>query len=168
MGGGEQHGTRTVKNEHKRWFKPWTWLEESYHDETVYKDVDDYRDNDIYETKAVFRTEMRDVFEKRIEKTEKYEVLVADIQAGMMGDLARNIDEGIKNAMNYAKEQVGETKKQFSEMFDELDQLIKEKYKELELVAEDQKSKEETLRKNRDLLNWIEGCKAEIEDALNI
>ena len=147
---------------------PWTWLEESYHDETVYKDVDDYRDNDIYETKAVFRTEMRDVFEKRIEKTEKYEVLVADIQAGMMGDLARNIDEGIKNAMNYAKEQVGETKKQFSEMFDELDQLIKEKYKELELVAEDQKSKEETLRKNRDLLNWIEGCKAEIEDALNI
>ena len=111
---------------------------------------------------------MRDVFEKRIEKTEKYEVLVADIQAGMMSDLARNIDEGIKNAMNYAKEQVGETKKQFSEMFDELDQLIKEKYKELELVAEDQKSKEETLRKNRDLLNWIEGCKAEIEDALNI
>ncbi len=164
----EAAGTRTVKNEHKRWFKPWTWLEESYHDETVYKDVDDYRDNDIYETKAVFRTEMRDVFEKRIEKTEKYEVLVADIQAGMMGDLARNIDEGIKNAMNYAKEQVGETKKQFSEMFDELDQLIKEKYKELELVAEDQKSKEETLRKNRDLLNWIEGCKAEIEDALNI
>lgn len=164
----EKIGTRTVKNDHKKWFKPWTWLESKYLEKDVYENVDVYKDEDVYATKAVFKNVTRDVFEKRTETIEKYEVAVTDIQAGLVAPLSEELDDGIDNAVDYAKEQVAQTKKQFAKMFDKLDKLIKEKYEELEAASADQKSKEEILEKNRALLNWIEECKDAIDDALNI
>ena len=75
----ERIGTRTVKNDHKKWFKPWTWLESKYLEEDVYQNVADYKDEDVYTTRAVFKTVTRDVFEKRTETIEKYEVSVSDL-----------------------------------------------------------------------------------------
>ena len=59
-------------------------------------------------------------------------------------------------------------KSQFTNIFDELDAIIKEKYTELEMCATDQKTKEAELEKNKKLLTWIESNKAEIEEILNI
>ena len=70
--------------------------------------------------------------------------------------------------MDYAKTQVDLTKEQFARMFDKLDELIKEKYEELEAVSADKEAKDEILEKNRALLHWIEECKNAIDDALNI
>ena len=164
----EKIGTRTLKNDHKKWFKPWTWLESKYMEEDVYENVDVYKDEDVYTTKAVFKTVTRDVFEKRSETIEKYEMSVPDLMPGLVAPLAEELDDGIANAMDYATTQVEQTKKQFSKMFGKLDKLIKEKYEELEVASADQKSKEEILEKNRALLNWIEECKDAINDALNI
>jgi len=130
--------------------------------------VDDYKDVDQYETKAVFKTVMRDIFEKRSEQVEKYEVRVSDIQGGLMQKLTESLDDGIADAIEYAAAQVQQTKEQFAKMFDKLDVLIKEKYQELEEAADKQHASEEILKKNRELMNWLEECKAEIDDALNI
>jgi hypothetical protein len=164
----EKIGTRTVKNDHKKWFKPWTWLESKYLEQNVYQNVADYKDEDVYTTRAVFKTVTRDVFEKRTETIEKYEVLVTDLMAGLLAPLTDELDTGIANAMDYAKTQVDLTKEQFARMFDKLDELIKEKYEELEAASADKDAKDEILEKNRALLNWIEECKNAIDDALNI
>ncbi|WP_304528314.1 hypothetical protein, partial [Romboutsia ilealis] len=71
-------------------------------------------------------------------------------------------------ALAYSETQISNMKTQFSELFDELDILIQDKYDELEKCATDQKTKAEALEKNKALLGWIEACKAEIEDILNI
>lgn len=164
----EKVGTRTVKNTDKKWFKPWTWFDPAYYEKGVYEMVDDYKDVDQYETKAVFKTVMRDIFEKRSEQVEKYEVRVSDIQGGLMQKLTESLDDGIADAIEYAAAQVQQTKEQFAKMFDKLDVLIKEKYQELEEAADKQHASEEILKKNRELMNWLEECKAEIDDALNI
>ena len=164
----EKVGTKTVKNTDKKWYKFWTWLDPEYYDEDVYENVDDYRDEDQYVTKAVFKTVMRDIFEKRSEQVEKYEVNVSDIQSGLMGILSNSLEGGIADTVEYAAAQVQQTKEQFAKMFDKLDILIKEKYQELEEAADKQHTSEETLKKNRELMNWLEECKAEIDDALNI
>lgn len=87
----EKVGTRTVKNTDKKWFKPWTWFDPAYYEKGVYETVDDYKDVDQYETKAVFKTVMRDIFEKRSEQVEKYEVRVSDIQGGLMQKLTESL-----------------------------------------------------------------------------
>ena len=70
--------------------------------------------------------------------------------------------------MKYAGRQISSMKEQFSNLFDELDALIKEKYTELEECASDKKTKEEKLEKNKKLLAWIEACRAEIDEILDI
>ena len=53
-------------------------------------------------------------------------------------------------------------------MFDELDELIKEKYTELEQCAKESETKEIELEKNKKLCNWIEQKTEEIEEILEI
>ena len=74
---------------------------------------------------------------------------------------------GIGEAIAYAKEQAEEMKTQFTAMFDELDKLIQEKYAELEQVAVDEQSRNEELEKNRSVLNWIEECQKQVNEAID-
>ena len=111
---------------------------------------------------------MRDIFEERTEKIEKFSVETSEIQASLIGRFRDNLDGGIDDALYYAKDQVDTIKKQFTGMFDELDKLIQKKYTELQQCAEDQKSREAELEKNRKLLAWIESNKTEIDGILEI
>ena len=159
----EKTGTRTVKNPEKSGFfgflKFW---------EDVYEDVDDYKDEDVYETVIKYKTVMRDIYEEKREQFEKFSVETAVIQTGLISKLRRNLDDGIEDALRYAEDQIERIKAQFTNLFDELDAIIKEKYTELEQCASDQKTKEEELKKNKILLKWIEANKAEIDDILDI
>lgn len=165
----EKTGTRTVRNPNKRgilgFFKFW---ESKYIEEDVYETVDDYKDEDVYDTVVKYKTVMRDIYEERREQIEKFSVETRIIQSGLVSKLRRSLDEGIEDALRYAEEQIGRIKNQFMELFDELDQIIRQKYTELEECAGDQKTKEAELEKNRKLLAWIETCKAEIDEALEI
>lgn len=161
-------GTRSVRNSNKKWYKPWTWFSSSYYEEDVYETVDDYKDEDVYETVVKYKTVMKDIYEEHREQIEKFSVETSVIQTGLVSKLRRNLDEGIDAALQYAAAQIQRMKQQFTELFDELDELIRQKYTELEECANDQKTREAELEKNRKLLTWIEACKAEIDDILNV
>lgn len=165
----EKTGTRTIKNPKKKgFFGSLKFWEKNYIEEDVYEMVDDYEDEDVYDTVVKYKTVMRDIYEERCERIEKFSVKTSVIQSGLVRKLRQNLDEGIDAALNHAEEQINDIKTQFLEWFDELDQLIKQKYTELEECAKDQKTKEAELEKNRKLLLWIEACKAEIDDILDI
>lgn len=161
----EKIGTHKVVNPNKRWWKIFT---PKYIDEDVYETVDDYKDEDVYKTVLEYKTVMRDVFEERKERIEKFSVETRLIQQGLIAKMDQSLDEGIKKAERFAKEQVKAMKEQFSSLFDELDKTIAEKYKELEKCATDQSEKEERLKENQKLLAWIETNIAEINAILDI
>lgn len=142
--------------------------ESDYEYEDIYEDVDDYKDEDVYDTVVKYKTVMKDIFEERREQIENFTVATSDISAGLLMKIQRNLDDGIADALSYAETQIENMKAQFAELFDELDVLIQEKYTELEQCATDQQTKAEALEKNKALLGWIEACKAEIDDILNI
>lgn len=161
----EKVGTRKVANPNKRWWKIFT---PKYITEDVYETVDDYKDEDVYKTVLEYKTVMRDVFEEKKERIEKFSVATKLIQQGLLARMNRNLDEGIEKALGYASEQVEAMKEQFSRSFDELDRLIANKYAELEQCATDQEEKERRLRENQQLLQWIETNIAEINGILNV
>lgn len=169
VGSHKEKTRRTVENPKRKgifgFFKFW---QPKYIEEVGYETVDDYKDEDVYETVIKYKTVMKDIFEERREQIEKFSVETAVIQTGLVSKLRRNLDEGIEAALNFAEEQIERMKKQFSALFDELDELIKEKYAELEDCANDQEKREAELEKNRNLLAWIEACRAEIDEILNI
>lgn len=133
-----------------------------------YEEVIDYKDEDVYETRIKYKKVMRDIYEERRETIEKFSVETGVLQTGLLSRLRKNLNDGIEDALCYAEDQIGEMKRQFTEIFDELDELIEQKYEELEQCSSDQKTKEEELKKNQKLLAWINANKAEIDDILNI
>lgn len=161
----ERTGTRTVHNPNKRW---WKFLTPKFIEEDVYETVDDYEDEDVYETVVKYKTVMKDIYEERREQIENFSVETRVIQSGLISKLRRNLDEGIEDALNYARDQIEMMKRQFTVIFDELDALIQEKYAELEMCATDQRTKEAELEKNKKLLAWLEACKLEMEQILDI
>lgn len=161
----EKVGTRKVANPNKRWWKIFT---PRYITEDVYETVDDYKDEDVFKTVLEYKTVMRDVFEEKKERIEKFSVATAVIQQGLIAKMNQNLDEGIEKALGYAAEQVEAMKEQFSRSFDELDRLIADKYTELEQCATDQREKEQRLQENQALLRWIETNMAEINAILDV
>lgn len=161
----EKTGTRTVHNPAKRWWKIFT---PKYIEEDVYEDVDDYEDRDVYETVVKYKTVMKDIFEEHVEQVENFKVETSVIQTGLISNLRKSLDEGIDGALGFAEEQIKKMKNQFTDFFDELDKLIQKKYTELERCATDQKFREAEMEKNKKILKWIEACKSEIEEILNI
>lgn len=161
----EKAGTKTVRNPAKRWWKIFT---PKYIEEDVYVTVDDYKDEDVYEDVIKYKTIMRDVFEERTETIEKFSCATAEIQAGLIAQLRRALDDGIEKALEYAQDQITSMKDQFTAMFDELDMIIKEKYDELDKCANDQQAKEAELKKNKETLERIEKFNSEIDSILNI
>lgn len=161
----EKIGTRTVYNSAKRWWKIFT---PKYVEEDVYETVDDYKDEDVYQTILDYKTVMRDVFEERVEKIEKFNVSVELIHKALIAKIRRTLDEGIENAITYAGDQVENMKIQFTNIFTELDKIIASKYEELEKCATDQNEKETRLKENQKILNWIETCMKEIDNILDM
>lgn len=158
-------GSRTIPNPNRRW---WNFFTPKYIEEDIYETIDDYEDEDVYETIVKYKTVMRDIYEERREMIENFSVETSVIQSGLISKLRRNLDEGIEGTLCYAKDQIDTMKTQFTVIFDELDILIQEKYTELEVCATNQKTKEAELERNIKLLEWIEACKKEIDEILNI
>lgn len=137
-------------------------------EEDVYEDVDDYKDEDVYQTVMDYKTVMRDVFEERVEKIEKFSASTSLLQAGLMRKYRQSIDEGVDDALGYAEEQIEKMKEQFMSIFDELDKIISQKYDELNQCASDQKEKEAELARNKKILSWIQECMSEISGILEM
>jgi GTPase len=161
----ERTGTRTVRNPNKRWWKIFT---PKYIEEDVYENVDDYEDRDIYKTVLDYKTIMRDVYEERTETIENYSADVSILQTGLLATLSKTLEDGMNSACSYAEKQAESMKKQFINSLEKLDQLITQKYEELEQCAKDQKTREEELKKSKDILEWIEANKNQIDSILDM
>ena len=98
----------------------------------------------------------------------KFSVKASDLHVKLISELRQNLEDGIMETLSYAKCQIERMKIQFTEIFDELDKLIQQKYTELEQYTNDQKTKEVELEKSKKLLAWIEMCQTEINQILNI
>ena len=161
----EEIGTEKVKNWDRKFFQFW---KPKYIDVKKYKTVEDYKDEDVYQTVTDFETVKEDILEERIEKIEKYAIKVSDLYSALFYDFDTFLHEGIDEYMGAVKAQVIELKEDFKEEFDKLDRDIKSKYEELTQTTKDQKKKEEELKQNRKVLEWIEVCQTEINEALDI
>lgn len=161
----EKSGIRKVKNPKKKW---WSFWRDKYIEEDVYVTVDDYKDEDVYKTVLDYQTVMRDVYEQRSERIEKFSMATSKIQKALVSKFRLNIDDGVENALQYAREQIDKMKNQFMIMFDELDKLIAQKYSELEACSKDQERKQQELEHNRRILAWIEDCRDRIGGILEI
>ena len=137
-------------------------------EEDVYEMVDDYKDEDVYQTIMDYKTVMRDVFEERTEKIEKFSASINVLQSGLMRKYRQSIDEGVEDALGYAEDQIERMKEQFMSIFDELDKLISQKYDELNQCSSDQKEKEAKLARNKKILSWIQECITEINGILEM
>lgn len=71
-------------------------------------------------------------------------------------------------AVEYAKEQVANIKKDFAGKFAELDKVLQEKLDELKACAMDEKAAEEKLEDSRRKLEWLEGIQARVNAILDI
>lgn len=161
----EKVGTRTIRNPKKRWWKIFT---PTYVEEDIYEMIDDYENKDVYKTVLDYETVTRDIFEERRERIEKFSVKTNDIMRNVVSVFQTNLYEGLEDAQKFAKDQFDKLKAAFLDKFRELDEEIQQKYDELLECVKDQKSKERELEENRKLLGWIEACKAEIENALEL
>ena len=163
----EKVGTERVKvgtRSKAKWYNPFSWFKT----EDVYDYVDKYEDQDVYKTVLDYKKVWRDIFEERTETVEKFSVSTALIQKALIAKMRLNLDDGTKNALGFASEQVDKMKKQFSRIFAELDKLIAAKYDELDACASDQDEKEANLAANKELLEWIEKNLAEINAILDM
>ena len=154
-----------VRNPDKRW---WKLLTPRYIAQEVKEWVDDFEEEDVYMTVKDFKTVTKDVLEERVEKNEKFSIKTSDIQTKLTSVLRRSLEDGLKNATDYACKEVNSLKKQFKEQFDRLDQAIKEKYKELAKWSEQKKVSQEELVENQKILDWLNDNIDEINEILNI
>ena len=73
-----------------------------------------------------------------------------------------------KSAVDYAKGQAAAVKEAFREKFQELDQLLGSKLKQLEACAMDEKNVDEILEQTRQRLAWLENIQTRIQEILDI
>lgn len=161
----EEIGTEKVKNWDRKFFQFW---KPKYIDVKKYKTVEDYKEEDVYQTVTDFETVKEDILEERTEKIEKYSIKVSDLYGALFYDFDTFLQEGINEYMEAVKAQVNELKEDFKEEFDKLDKDIKSKYEELTQTTKEQKKKEEEMEHNKKVLEWIEVCQTEINEALDI
>lgn len=164
-----EYRTRTVANPKKQGlFGKLKFWQPNEIDEDYEVEVDDYEEIEVTKTVKDYETVMRDVFERRTEKIEKFGIKTSVLQTALMAPSAESLENGIKESLAYAEEQIESMKKQFGLMFDELDELIQQKYDELEACANDANIKQAELERNKKILEWIEACSAEINSILEI
>ena len=164
-----EYRTRTVANPKKQgFFGKLKFWQPNEIDEDYEVEVDDYEEREITKTVKDYETVMRDVFERRVEKIEKFGIKTSVLQTELMTPSVESLENGIKESLAYAEEQIESMKKQFGLMFDELDELIQQKYDELETCANDANIKQAELERNKKILEWIEACSAEINSILEI
>ena len=165
----ERVGTKSVANPKRSgFFGKLKFWQPKYIEEDVYEYVDDYEEREIIKEVDVYKTVMRDVFEKRVEKIEKYQIETSKLQTALLAPIRLNLKRGLDEAIDYSKKQVEDLKEQFTDMFDKLDEIIKKEYDNLEKFADKEKISKEEYERNKKILEWLEANSKEIDDILDI
>ncbi|MDK0640050.1 dynamin family protein [Clostridium perfringens] len=131
-----EDGEEWVANTDKKWYKPWTWFQESGYYRTKYKDVQYVNGEQIAQE------------------------FFAPVQEFIW-------DNG-ENAQKHALKQSKKISSLFNEEFKNLDNILKDKLTELEMVAKDKERVEERILESECKLKWLEYIKEKVESILEI
>jgi hypothetical protein len=141
-----------------------------------YEDVDEYQTFEDVEYRDVYKyvPHMKDVFEEiptveqETRTKTRYVVEVAELQMELLTPINKQLDQDVKELISAASVCIDDLKAQFLKSFDELDELIKNKYTELESYIE----QEDAMQKRKDdcecMLEFIQDNLQELHDALDV
>lgn len=123
-------------NKDKRWWKPWTWFDDEYYVEDIYKDVPCY---DKLDFAAKFFVPFR-----------------------------KNLISNQQEALDYAKKSSDNVKNAYKEVFNELDYIIKEKIRQLEVCIEQQNNTEKIIENLKRKNEWLKNVSKKVNKILDV
>lgn len=156
-------GTKMVRNYDKRWFEFW---KPSKIAEDIFEMVDVYKTEDVFKTVLDRKTVKKDIMEQRVRRTEEFSLELSELQTKLLSKLRERLDDNIKEVQENAEQQVVTMKQQFKQMFTKIDELVKQRYKELAQCTEDSEKEEREYKKNKEILGWLEQCKRELDEII--
>lgn len=125
-----------VENTNKKWYKPWTWFQESGHWKDIYEDRE-YVDGET-------------------------------LSQRLFTPIIENLHINKNNLVENSEKQVKAIKENFYEKFDELDEVLKNKLRELEKCAKDKENIEAIIAENKAKLKWLEEIERKTKSILDI
>lgn len=138
--------TRSVKNENKKWYKPWTWFDPKYVDE----------DYDVEVTyMATVEKEVSFVSKKRL-----IDILLKEVN--------KKLDEDRNSVVVYSEKQTNHIKDYFNSQFEKVNKYIEEKAKELKCCISDDKNIENKIIEIQNNTKWLNEIKNKLETVLDI
>lgn len=138
--------TRSVKNENKKWYKPWTWFDPKYVDE-------DY-DVEVTYTETIER-----------EVTYVSRIKLSEI---MLREVEKKISEDQNSVVVYSKQQTNNIKEYFNTQFEKVNKYIEVKASELKSCISDDKNIENKIIEIQNNTKWLNDIKNRLETVLDI
>lgn len=138
--------TRSVKNENKKWYKPWTWFDPKYVDE-------DY-DVEVTYTETVEREVTY------VDRDKLAEIMLHKVEGKILEDQ--------KSVIEYSKRQTENIKKYFNIQFINVNKYIEKKAKELKSCISDNKNIENKIIEIQNNTKWLNDIKDRLETVLEI
>lgn len=132
-------GQEEVRNYDKKWYKPWTWPDDKYYM------------RDIYEEQAVTKT---------VIPATKLRAMVMPVEEGLR--------ESASSALEYINVEIPQIVQQFEEKFKSLDKVLDKKLKELNDLANEQTTAQDSLHKAELALEWLEEVQNQLNEIVEI
>ena len=164
----EKTGTRKVRVKRKGLFG-WLGMTKEV-EEDVYETFEDveYRPTYDYVPKMKEIIEEIPTIEQETREKIHYVVPVADLQRKLVTPIRQQLDSDVAELIEVAYSCVENLKKQFLDSFDEVDELIKAKYSELESYTQQQDELEQRKSECESMLTFIQDNLKELADALDV
>ena len=164
----EKTGTRKVRVKRKGLFG-WLGMTKEV-EEDVYETFEDveYRPTYDYVPKMKEIIEEIPTIEQETREKIHYVVPVADLQRKLVTPIRQQLDSDVAELIEVAYSCVENLKKQFLDSFDEVDELIKAKYSELESYTQQQDELEQRKSECESMLPFIQDNLKELADALDV
>lgn len=138
--------TRSVKNENKKWYKPWTWFDPKYVDED-------------YDVEVTYM----ETVERKVEYVRKDKIMYITLQK-----VEAQLLEDQKAVAEYSKQQTETIKRYFNAQFEKVNQYIEEKANELKCCFADDKNIENKIIEIQNNTKWLNDIKCKLESILDI
>ena len=134
----EKTGEKWIENKNKKWYKPWTWFQESGH----YEDV--YEQRHIEYVKGSY---INDEYISRI---------------------LESIDDNVDDGKVEAKLEAKEFEKWFRQQLKEINKKVQEKITELKEATSSKEAVQKNIQDNKAKVAWLQDFEKELNDILRV
>lgn len=136
----------------------------------VEKVYEDYTYEPVFKTEEIWEDVKKQVeyIDKVAVKTKEYVVSRDVLQANLLTPINIKLEENIEELLDVAGRSVENLKQQFMESFDIIDEIIKDKYSELDDCMKDTNNLEKRKAECKSMIQFITDNMNELNDALDI